>query len=516
MVLIKVKWNKILFDNVELDLSQNVIKFKELILNLSGVPIDRQKIMGKGLWTGILKDDFNLSKLNIKEGTTLTLMGTADVVIKPTETIQFIEDLSATEKSQLGVDLVSSGLANLGNTCYLNSTIQCIRHMPEIRELLKQSETMQIEAHDAEALLPICRSLSLTFNKLDTSEVAITPIEFVFAIRRFFPQFSERASNGSFMQQDAEEFYNIVIQNLNNFSERIGVDFKKLLGIQLEEKLTCAETESEAPVVRYEFSSKLICVIQGGVTTTTNIDHLNDGLKLWTDGTTEKFSEILGRNALWNRKTRISRLPKHLCIQFMRFFWKETPDNADHRGLKCKILRPITFPEVLDIYDYVNEELQAALKLNREREDKLVHKLLSSGSNTSSANSMEVEDSGTNNDPELQNAIALSLGEPVETYVPPPWGDNLPANFTGLYEIESIVSHKGRSSDSGHYIGWVRQGPGSDLWWKYDDDKVSQVHTVDIMKLKGGGDHDMSYLAFYRYRDVQVLIPFKSEEDISK
>lgn len=49
----------------------------------------------------------------------------------------------------------------------------------------------------------------------------------------------------------------------------------------------------------------------------------------------------------------------------MRFFWKATPDSRDHRGLKCKILRAVTFPDVLDIYDFCTEELQSKLKVNR-------------------------------------------------------------------------------------------------------------------------------------------------------
>ena len=32
----------------------------------------------------------------------------------------------------------------------------------------------------------------------------------------------------------------------------------------------------------------------------------------------------------------------------------------------------------------------------------------------------------------------------------------LPSNFCGNYELISLVSHKGRSSSSGHYIGYVK------------------------------------------------------------
>ena len=66
--------------------------------------------------------------------------------------------------------------------------------------------------------------------------------------------------------------------------------------------------------------------------------------------------------------------------------------------------------------------------------------------------------------------------------------------------MHSIVTHKGQSADSGHYIGWVRQAENPNFWWKYDDDEVTEVDTEEIMRLKGGGDKDMTYMVFYRYK----------------
>jgi len=51
-----------------------------------------------------------------------------------------------------------------------------------------------------------------------------------------------------------------------------------------------------------------------------------------------------------------------------------------------------------------------------------------------------------------------------------------------------VLTHKGRSSSSGHYVGWVRQSPTADNWIKCDDDTVTPVTTEDILKLSGGGN----------------------------
>ena len=56
-------------------------------------------------------------------------------------------------------------------------------------------------------------------------------------------------------------------------------------------------------------------------------------------GSLEKHSAVLGRNAVWSRTSKISRLPQYLSVQLLRFYWKPTPESRDHVGVKCKMLR---------------------------------------------------------------------------------------------------------------------------------------------------------------------------------
>ena len=62
------------------------------------------------------------------------------------------------------------------------------------------------------------------------------------------------------------------------------------------------------------------------------------------------------------------------------------------------------------------------------------------------------------------------------------------------------MTHKGRSADGGHYIGWVHAS--GDDWLQCDDDIVTAVKTDDIMALRGGGDWHTAYLALYRKIEV--------------
>ena len=70
-------------------------------------------------------------------------------------------------------------------------------------------------------------------------------------------------------------------------------------------------------------------------------------------------------------------------------------------------------------------------------------------------------------------------------YSPYWFQDDLGSNNSGYYTLQAVLTHRGRSSSSGHYVGWVRHT--NDRWIKCDDDNISQVTTDDILKLSGGG-----------------------------
>jgi ubiquitin carboxyl-terminal hydrolase 14 len=259
-------------------------------------------------------------------------------------------------------------------------------------------------------------------------------------------------------------------------------------------------------------------------------------------GKTEKHSDVLGRNAVWTRKQRISRLPPVITVQFGRFYWKATPDSQDHAGVKCKVMRPVAFGSDLDVYDFCTTELQDIMKVHRAaalalEEARLEQKLLGKdndkddgtadaemkdGDEATAAvpmdESMDAAATAADDDEaELKAALAMSMQEdnianeankkPLE-----PVGPGLPENFMGHYELFAVVTHKGRDADGGHYMAWVKaERPAgaavqkivdtdedNEDWFVFDDDEVSPCKTEDVLKLKGGGDWHMSYLNLYR------------------
>ena len=94
-----------------------------------------------------LKDSWSGFESKLKNDVTILLMGSADPLPEaPKEQVKFLEDMTEGEANK--ALQMPPGLVNLGNTCYLNSVIQCLRTIPELREAI-----MKMDHNNAEGLL---------------------------------------------------------------------------------------------------------------------------------------------------------------------------------------------------------------------------------------------------------------------------------------------------------------------------------------------------------------------------
>ncbi|WMV57535.1 hypothetical protein MTR67_050920, partial [Solanum verrucosum] len=388
--------------------------------------------------------------------------------------------------------------------------------------------------HSSHLLTVATRDL---FNDLDKNVKPVAPMQFWMVLRKKYPQFGQQ-SNGAFMQQDAEECWTQLLytlsQSLKSPSSSEGQDIvKTLFGIDFDNRgvawvMPCKITHllyswEEAGIgavdrdrwmivpdahcicwtIWKERNSRIHCAESGEESTETEtvyslkchisqeVNHLHEGLKRGLKSELEKASPSLGRSAVYVKDSRINGLPRYLTVQFVRFFWKRESNQ------KAKILRKVDYPLSLDVYDLCSDNLRKKLEgprqVLRDAEGK------KAGLKTSAKTPVS-----TDSDTKMTEAEESSSGSGEASKSASQEGV-LPEKehqLTGIYDLVAVLTHKGRSADSGHYVAWVKQENGK--WVQFDDDNPIPQREEDITKLSGGGDWHMAYICMYKARVVPM------------
>ena len=373
---------------VELDPTSTGETFKYQLYSLTGVEPDRQKILVKG---GQLKDETDLSALGAKPGQTFMMMGTAasgseggasdPALTRPKEAMRFVEDMTEAEAARTE-GATPAGLQNLGNTCYLNSTLQTLRFVPELQTELAQYSSSASTGPSAETYRQfgldglggpaqdLTASLRDLYKQMSETQQGFPPLVFLQTLRTVFPQFAQRAKNGQgYAQQDAEEAYSQIVSTLRDkltLKEDAGTDgnsagtisskasfVDRYMSGRFDTTSTCddpaAKEAGEEPVTASEPFVKLNCHIS------KDTNHLSDGIVAGLSEQIDKKSAALDREATYTKTSRVARLPAYLTVHFVRFFWKREAQK------KAKIMRKVTFPAELDVVDFCTETLRKRL-----------------------------------------------------------------------------------------------------------------------------------------------------------
>lgn len=491
---ILIKWaggHKNLID-VEGDLT-----FKELkgrLAKITNIPEDSQKILG--FKAGVVRDDsLPLSELGLREGmhimvirsatgTTATSATTAAVNTTESESSSavdskpiFMEDMTAAQRSALvrekADQLPPPGICNLGNTCYLNAVLQLFRVADEA-----VSELQKLQISGASDPQDLFVSSLKSFFALPPSSPnePLTPFHLVSALRMCWPQFASKSKSGEgYAQQDAEEFLTAMFPALFDRSPKL----ESLFGFDMEETFSC--TEVDQVTKRRERFHMLSCITSSG---TKPVDHMMQGIRMWLTEDIVKFNSELGRDAKYERINRLSSLPEYLIVKFLRFEWKAANSLSRTEGSKTKVCRRIQYPYELDIFELASDSLKKELELPRQAYTVWSEEQSSKKKarfDTTAESTSKVDNDDANND------------ETVTTEL-----------IAGHYELIGSVSHKGRSADSGHYVGWTRSKEDPETWWMCDDERVSPVKIKDIDMCGGRSDYHISIILLYKKKRFEA------------
>jgi ubiquitin carboxyl-terminal hydrolase 14 len=490
MVLIQIKWNKQVFPT-EVSAEDTPQTLMKRLQELTGVPPERQTLIGLRQGALRLHSSGTLFDHGVREGSTIMLLGTpvanASAAAPPSALPREASGeatpatLERTPSSPVATQELSirRGLVNLGNTCYANATVQCLLQVPELQHYLRswssQHAGLDAVATTADAASRFVMALSALAEAIQSQEsensqgqmpAQLHTTVFLAALRSAYPQFAQRDQHGSYMQQDAEECLSQILGILARIQPSTETATQSnwidaTFGTVITSTDRCIDqTESAkdiAPITSFECLRLLPCHIS------KQVNQLSEGIQQGLEGSIDRYVEQVGRTLSWKRESRIQQLPPYLIVHFVRFFWKPV------EKVKAKILRKVAFPMTLDMLPFCTADLQTRIRAAR-----------ASASATDSS--------------KADSAIPEAAEAPANAEKSAP---------SGLYDLFAVLTHQGRTADSGHYVAWVRdlhQSGDCRSWLKYDDDRIETVDEEQILRLCGGGDWHMAYICFYKMR----------------
>ena len=441
------------------------IDLKNKIQEQTMIPPERQKILVKG---GKLNDDTLLSSLDFSKP--VMVLGTPDKLTAPVEKPKFIEDMGDLTK----VDNNPVGIPNYGNTCYLNSSLQILYQIDDVR-----NNILEYKGTDGFTI-----ALKNTFKQMEKKQGSVNIGLFLTLFRNVYPQFAEQR-NGIYAQQDAEEAFSQILTTLK-LNLKIADLFKLEFNVATKSLANGEEEQGEnGTSYSVEDAFKLNCHID------IKTNFLRDGILGGLTETITKHNDTLNADSEYEVSKKITRLPKYLVVHFIRFFWRRDINK------KSKILRKVQFPFELDLSEFLDDSIKEEKNKNRD----IIRKVEKDNLDLKRDYKKAKKDIINKEDEELKIAsIKSKFQDDLNTALPGVNFETTTENPSSVYELSAVITHMGASADGGHYKAYVKDA--NDLegenWWLFNDDKVSSVSREKIATLAGGGESDSALLLIYK------------------
>ncbi|XP_063763556.1 ubiquitin carboxyl-terminal hydrolase 2a isoform X2 [Eleginops maclovinus] len=317
------------------------------------------------------------------------------------------------------------GLKNLGNTCFMNSILQCLSNTHSLRDYcLHNSHRRDLNNNSRTntALMEEFAKLIQTMWTSSSSE-SVSPSEFKTQIQRYAPRFV------GYNQQDAQEFLRFLLDGLHNEVNRVTVrprgsveDFDHLPDEEKGKKMWSKYLERE--------DSKIVDVFVGQLKSSLTCSHCG-------------FCSTVF-DPFWDLSLPISKGYGEVSLMdCMRLFTKEDVLDGDEKPTcyRCKARRRCTkkftiqkFPKIL------------VLHLKRFSEARRTSKL-------STFVNFPMKD--------------LDLREFAS--------EN---SINAVYNLYAVSNHSGTTM-GGHYTAYCRN-PNSGEWYTFNDSRVTPMSSSQV------------------------------------
>ncbi|XP_032800282.2 ubiquitin carboxyl-terminal hydrolase 2-like isoform X2 [Petromyzon marinus] len=341
---------------------------------------------------------------------------------------------SAATKSVKGL----VGLRNLGNTCFLNSVIQCLSNSNDLRDYCLKGDFKQelnMGSRMKGALMEeFARLLQALWSS--TGSETVSPQAFKTQIQKYAPRFM------GYNQQDAQEFLRFLLDGLHGEVNRVLSRPRQPISDDLDSYSDDEKAKRMWKRYLEKENSKIVDLFVG---------QLKSSLKCSTcDFCSTTFDPF------WDLSLPISQSYDCSLVDCIRLFTKEEVLDGDERPTcsRCKARRKCTkkftiqkFPKIL------------VLHLKRFSE---------------SSRRYQTSKLSTFVDFPLRD---LDLG-------------NFAAdkNVSAVYNLYAVANHSGTTM-GGHYIAYGRP-PGSSEWYCYNDSRVTPLSIGQVRSSE-------AYVLFY-------------------
>ncbi|XP_077421809.1 ubiquitin carboxyl-terminal hydrolase 2-like isoform X2 [Vanacampus margaritifer] len=327
------------------------------------------------------------------------------------------------------------GLKNLGNTCFMNSILQCLSNTHSLRDYCLHNSHRRDLNNNSRTNTALMEEFAKLMQTMwsSTSSEAVSPSEFKTQIQRYAPRFV------GYNQQDAQEFLRFLLDGLHNEVNRVTVrprgtveDFDHLPDEEKGKKMWSKYLERE--------DSKIVDLFVGQLKSSLTCSHCG-------------FCSTVF-DPFWDLSLPIAKGYGEVSLMdCMRLFTKEDVLDGDEKPTcyKCKARRRCTkkftvqkFPKIL------------VLHLKRFSEARRTSKL-------STFVNFPMKD--------------LDLREFAS--------EN---SINAVYNLYAVSNHSGTTM-GGHYIAYCRN-PTSGEWYTFNDSRVTPMSSSQVRSSD-------SYVLFY-------------------
>lgn len=350
---------------------------------------------------------------------------------------------------QLMSEKNTSGLGNVGATCYINTVVQCLGFLPDFLQLALTKQGVQKQS------TPLIDELQEVYRELWVNNKAILPYKFLGALQKSFGGLLNIAE-----QNDIMEFLMVYLDKLNtDMAVEVIIDnddmnkLKEQSKIYLNEKyrnLVFSMEQEWLNTIKKEYSP-IMDIFYG-----QNVSQITCGHCKYIHHNYEAFNcislPIPKKDTDTNELTINYVLNEYFTKELLNKESKEwTCDKCNHHEPSAKCIKLWKMPKVLMI--------------NLKRFDHTLRK---------------------NNTP-VKMPVTIDLSQYVicdKSYV--------------NYHLTSVGHHLG-GSNSGHYVALCRHPLGE--WYVIDDENVRK--TTNSNEIQQGCDH--GYVYFYRANERITL-----------